>query len=52
VNEPAGKLENYPVEVNFRVPGDERTHPLIESQWRATLPCPENHRKSGQVAMK
>jgi hypothetical protein len=34
VNEPAGKLENYPVEVNFRVPGDERTHPLIESQWR------------------
>ena len=34
VNEPASKLENYPVEIYFRVPGDERTHPLIESQWR------------------
>lgn len=34
VKEPAGKLENYPVEIYFRVPNDDRTHPLIESSWR------------------
>ncbi|MCH7227110.1 hypothetical protein [Haloferula sp. A504] len=33
VKEPARELGNYPVEIYFRVPGDERTHPLIESQW-------------------
>lgn len=34
VKEPAREQGNYPVEIYFRVPGDERTHPLIESQWR------------------
>jgi len=34
VSEPASSLEDYPVEIYFRVPDDERTHPLIESQWR------------------
>ena len=29
VNEPAGKLEKYPLEGNFRVPGDERTDPAL-----------------------
>lgn len=33
VKEPAREFGNYPVEIYFRVPGDERTHPLIESQW-------------------
>jgi hypothetical protein len=34
VKEPAREGGNYPVEIYFRVPDDERTHPLIESQWR------------------
>lgn len=34
VKEPANGYENYPIELYFRVQGDERTHPLIESQWR------------------
>jgi hypothetical protein len=34
VSEPASSPEDYPVEIYFRVPDDERTHPLIESQWR------------------
>jgi hypothetical protein len=34
VKEPARERGNYPVEIYFRVPGDDRTHPLIESQWR------------------
>jgi hypothetical protein len=33
VGEPAASHEDYPVEIYFRVPGDDRTHPLIESQW-------------------
>ncbi|MGB1130958.1 MAG: hypothetical protein ACPG4K_12980 [Haloferula sp.] len=33
VDEPAREHGNYPIEIYFRVPGDERTHPLIESQW-------------------
>jgi hypothetical protein len=33
VHEPASSPGDYPVEIYFRVPGDERTHPLIESQW-------------------
>ena len=33
VNEPASSAGDYPVEIYFRVPGDERTHPLIEGQW-------------------
>ncbi len=32
--EPARENVNYPVEIYFRVPDDDRTHPLIESQWR------------------
>jgi hypothetical protein len=32
--EPVRENENYPVEIYFRVPNDDRTHPLIESQWR------------------
>jgi hypothetical protein len=34
VKEPARGYESYPIELYFRVEGDERTHPLIESQWR------------------
>ena len=34
VKEPARESGGYPVEIYFRVPDDERTHPLIESQWR------------------
>ncbi|MFK7849428.1 MAG: hypothetical protein AB8D78_00490 [Akkermansiaceae bacterium] len=34
VKEPARERGNYPVEIYFRVPNDDRTHPLIESQWR------------------
>jgi hypothetical protein len=33
VKEPALKAGDYPVEIYFRVPDDERTHPLIESRW-------------------
>ncbi len=33
-NEPARDNVSYPVEIYFRVPNDDRTHPLIESQWR------------------
>jgi hypothetical protein len=33
IHEPASSPGEYPVEIYFRVPGDERTHPLIESQW-------------------
>jgi len=32
--EPARENVMYPVEIYFRVPDDDRTHPLIESQWR------------------
>jgi hypothetical protein len=31
---PASSHEDYPVEIYFRVTNDDRTHPLIESQWR------------------
>lgn len=34
VREPASSPGDYPVEIYFRVPDDDRTHPLIESQWR------------------
>ena len=34
VEEPARERGNYPLEIYFRVPGDDRTHPLIESQWQ------------------
>ena len=34
VKAPARKRGGYPVEIYFRVPNDNRTHPLIESQWR------------------
>jgi hypothetical protein len=33
IGKPASSAADYPVEIYFRVPGDERTHPLIESQW-------------------
>jgi hypothetical protein len=33
VKQPATSPGDYPVEIYFRVAGDERTHPLIESQW-------------------
>ena len=33
VGKPASAAADYPVEIYFRVPGDARTHPLIESQW-------------------
>jgi hypothetical protein len=33
VGEPASSPGDYPVEIYFRVPDDDRTHPLIESQW-------------------
>lgn len=33
IKEPAPSPGDYPVEIYFRVPGDERIHPLIESQW-------------------
>lgn len=33
IGKPASSAEDYPVEIYFRVPGDGRTHPLIESQW-------------------
>jgi len=34
VKAPARENVSYPVEIYFRVPNDDRTHPLIESQWR------------------
>lgn len=34
VKEPATVAGDYPIELYFRVEGDERTHPLIEGQWR------------------
>jgi len=34
VKEPTASHEDYPIEIYFRVPNDNRTHPLIESQWR------------------
>ncbi len=34
VREPSNSPGDYPVEIYFRVPNDERTHPLVESQWR------------------
>ncbi|MFZ9937058.1 MAG: hypothetical protein ACO3JG_08330 [Luteolibacter sp.] len=34
VKEPALEQGDYPVEIYFRVPNDDRTHPLIESRWR------------------
>ncbi len=34
VKAPALGRGGYPIEIYFRVPNDERTHPLIESQWR------------------
>jgi len=34
VRKPAASHGNYPVEIYFRVSGDDRTHPLIESQWQ------------------
>lgn len=34
VKEPARDRGGYSVELYFRVPDDDRTHPLIESQWR------------------
>jgi len=33
VKEPATGDNSYPIELYFRVKGDDRTHPLIESQW-------------------
>jgi hypothetical protein len=33
VRQPKTAAGDYPVEIYFRVPNDERTHPLIESQW-------------------
>lgn len=33
VKKPATDAGDYAVEVYFRVPDDERTHPLLESQW-------------------
>lgn len=33
VKEPAVKPGDYPVEIYFRIPADDRPHPLIESQW-------------------
>jgi len=33
IKQPAAAPGDYPVEIYFRVPDDERTHPLIESQW-------------------
>lgn len=34
VKEPASGNVSYPAEIYFRVENDDRTHPLIESQWR------------------
>lgn len=34
VSAPASSPEDYTVEIYFRVPDDDRIHPLIESQWR------------------
>jgi hypothetical protein len=34
VKAPARQRSGYPVEIYFRAPNDDRTHPLIESQWR------------------
>jgi hypothetical protein len=34
VKEPTRGKGSYSAEIYFRVPGDPRTHPLIESQWR------------------
>lgn len=34
VKEPASTPGDYPVEIYFRVADDDRTHPLVESQWR------------------
>lgn len=33
IGKPATSPGDYPVEIYFRVPNDDRTHPLIESQW-------------------
>lgn len=33
VKEPKAAAGDYPVEIYFRVPNDDRIHPLIESQW-------------------
>ena len=33
VKSPATALGDYPVQIDFRVPNDDRIHPLIESQW-------------------
>jgi hypothetical protein len=33
VQEPVTGNKEYPIELYFRVEGDDRTHPLIESQW-------------------
>ena len=33
IKSPASAAGDYPVEIDFRVKGDERIHPLIESQW-------------------
>ena len=33
VKEPVTGDKSYPIELYFRVDGDDRTHPLIESQW-------------------
>jgi len=33
VRKPANERGGYPVEIYFRVSGDDRIHPLIESQW-------------------
>lgn len=30
---PADKNDNYPVNLNFRIPGDERLFPLCETKW-------------------
>ncbi len=34
VKEPARGSEDYPVELYFRVPGDDFIHPLCENRWR------------------
>ena len=34
IKAPARERGGYPIEIYFRVPNDDRTHPLIESQWR------------------
>ncbi len=34
LKEPARGRESYPVELYFRIPGDDFTHPLCETRWR------------------